>query len=128
MQRESVPTLGDRVSDQPTAVSIKAPSIGEILSLVQEGSLLNERELERGASVELAGGAGALVVQDVSKSSGLDATTVVVTFFTSVTQAVVIEWFKMRLAARRPSAPGKPSAPITVDVGDVHISSPVKGG
>jgi hypothetical protein len=110
------------VSSQTTAVFIKGPSIGAILSVLGDAAP-NEGGLEQGASVELAGGAGALLVQDVSKSSGMDVTTVIVTLTTGVAQAVIIEWFKNRLAARRPPAPDKPSASITVIVGDVHVSS-----
>jgi hypothetical protein len=113
------------MSDQPTAVSIKAPSLGAILSVLGEEPGLKKGGLEEGASVELAGVPGSLVVKDVSKSSGMDAATVVVTLLTPVAQAVIIEWFKTRLAARRAraSAPGEPAPRITVVVGDVHVSS-----
>jgi hypothetical protein len=112
----------DRMSDQATPVRITAPSIGAILNLLGEGHSPKEGGFEKGTSVDVAGG-GVLVIQDVTKSSGMDVTTVVVTLLTTVTQAVVIEWFKTRLAARRVSSPNTASPPITVVVGDVQVSS-----
>jgi hypothetical protein len=95
--------------------------MGAILRLLGDAAP-SDRKLEQGASIELGGGAGALSIQGVSKSAGFDVTTVVVTMLTSAAPALVVEWFKFRLAARQPPAPDKPLPPITVVVGDVHVS------
>jgi hypothetical protein len=111
----------DRVMSKTTTVSIRGPSIKAILGVLGETDPGNRR-LQQGASVELAGGVGSLVVEDVSKSAGFDSTTVVVTFTTALTQGVIIELLKARLTARRPLAPDRPLPQVTVVVGDVHVS------
>ena len=96
-------------------VQIIGPSLDEI-----KGCLDLSGELRAGAAIPLPEGA-TLNVEDVSKASGFDATTViltaVITVATSTSTALLIEWLKSRLFKSGP----KP-ATITIVIDGKEIS------
>src|SRR5262245_22836192 len=84
-------------------VQILSSSLEEIQHLLSA-----ETSPIAGASIRLGDGAG-LRVTEISKSSGFDATTLivtgVVTLVTGVTKDVLVEWFKARMKKGTSSQP-----------------------
>jgi hypothetical protein len=81
-------------------------------------------ELSEGLETTLSNGAG-LTVSEISKSSGFDATTVILTgiisIATSTSSAILIEWLKSRLF-HKDSKPASPNITILIDGKKLEIS------
>jgi len=84
-----------------------------------------EGEVSAGAALPLGAGA-TLTVDDLSKSSGFDATTVLLTgmvsMATTTSSAVLIEWLKSRLF-RRDAKPGGNVTNITVIIDGKELTA-----
>ena len=109
------------MATQPLDVQIIGPSLDEIRELLGV-----KAELRAGAEVPLPEGAK-LQVQDVSKSSGFDATTVLLTaavsVATSTSSALLIEWLKSKLLASRGGASRAPSITIVVNGNELKVAT-----
>jgi hypothetical protein len=94
--------------------------IGPSLQEIQEALGVRD-ELRAGAPIALTDTA-TMTVEDVSKSSGFDATTVIltaiVTIATTTTTEVLTEWLKSRLVKRGQ----KPTVTIVVDGKEIRVS------
>ncbi len=97
-------------------LQVIGPSLQEIREALGVTS-----DLRVGAPVALTDTA-TMTVEDVSKSSGFDATTVIltaiVTIATSTTTEVLIEWLKSRLI----KSEQKPTVTIVVDGKEIRVS------
>ncbi len=93
--------------------------IGPSLQEIQE-ALGVPGDLRVGAPVALTDTA-TMTVEDVSKSSGFDATTVIltaiVTIATSTTTEVLVEWLKSRLV----KSDQKPAVTIVIDGKEIRV-------
>lgn len=94
--------------------------IGPSLQEIREALGVTE-ELRVGAPIALTETA-TMTVEDVSKSSGFDATTVIltaiVTIATTTTTEVLIEWLKSRLI----KSEQKPTVTIVIDGKEIRVS------
>ena len=102
--------------------------IGATIEDIREALGL-EGDVVEGAMLPLGDGA-TLTVDDLSKSSGFDATTVVLTGMISVatttSSAVLIEWLKSRLFRRGEKHDGGTVANITVVIDGNELSAQTK--
>ena len=103
------------MTQQPLQIEIVGSSLDDIVELLGTESLSLGKEIPLEAEAVLS-------VDDISKSSGFDATTVIltglVTIATSTTTAILIEWLKSRLFASRP----KSNITIIIDGKEIRIT------
>jgi hypothetical protein len=101
-------------------VEIVAPSIDELKAVLEVVGDLSE-----GMQTALAEGT-TLTVSEVSKSSGFDATTVILTGMVSVavstSSALLTEWLKSKLLKRKDEKPAAKTVTILVDGKKIEIS------
>jgi hypothetical protein len=101
-------------------VEIVAPSIDALKEVLDVSG-----ELSEGIEAALAEGA-TLTVSEVSKSSGFDATTIILTGFVSVavstTSAVLTEWLKAKLLKKKDDKAAHKGITILIDGKKIEIS------
>jgi hypothetical protein len=101
-------------------VEIVAPSIDALKEVLDVSG-----ELSEGIETALAEGA-TLTVSDLSKSSGFDATTIILTGFVSIavstTSAVLTEWLKAKLLKKKDDTAAHKGITIFIDGKKIEIS------
>jgi hypothetical protein len=116
------------MTESPAGPSLELQVIGATIDDIRE-ALGIEGDVAVGAELPLAEGA-TLTIDDLSKSSGFDATTVVMTAMVSVatttTSAVLIEWLKSRLFHRDAEAGESKVANVTVVIDGKALSAETK--
>jgi hypothetical protein len=108
---------------EPTVheVEIIAPSMDAIRELLEI-----QDDMREGSEATLADGA-TLTVSEVSKSSGFDATTVILTGLVSIvvssSSAVLTEWLKAKLLKKKDDKDAKKGITVIIDGKKIEISS-----
>jgi hypothetical protein len=101
-------------------IEIVAPSIDALKEVLDVSG-----ELREGIETALAEGA-TLRVSEVSKSSGFDATTIILTGFVSIavstTSAVLTEWLKAKLLKKKDDKAVHKGITILIDGKKIEIS------
>jgi len=107
---------------EPTVheVEIIAPSMDAIRELLEIRG-----DMREGSEAKLADGA-TLTVSEVSKSSGFDATTVILTGLVSIvvssSSAVLTEWLKAKLLKKKDDKDAKKGITVIIDGKKIEIS------